>query len=543
MSIENVKAQIQLFIESEIPEVLAIEGAWGTGKTFEWEHTLKECKATCSLKSYSYVSLFGLKSIQEVKKAAFLKRIDTTLAGEKPNLKGRVKNLGANFQDVKLPSVMRKFGGEGLLKAVSDLALTDTLICFDDLERYSGDVKEFMGLVSALKEQKDCKIVLLLNEDSLEKHSDIYRQQKEKVIDKQLRFSPTPAYCFDTTFDNDFEYKSLLRELCCSLNITNRRVLQKIISHVKDHLRVTECFDSTIQENIVKGITFLSWCYYCHGADKKTIPHMDYVTDSTKQVREALIDSEDHENDAWDSKLDILGKTYPYELRKALANGVKQGYVDIESLIPLCEESQSHLDSLKRSENLEKAWQLYHNSFKHNEEEVAEAFVTGLKEVAGEASAYSFSQGVSLLRDIGFADEADKMIELFIETRKDEPEIFNVNSFASFGVKDNVFDDRLNDAYDRYKPQLSVDDILQMRRGLNSYNQEDVEILAKLTEEQIYAIFTDPERAGENLYYDIKVFMLLASGDKTLADNVQKALKRIGDSSVINNRRLEKFRR
>jgi hypothetical protein len=45
------------------------------------------------------------------------------------------------------------------------------IICFDDFERLSSkiDLKDIMGLISYLKEQKICKILLIMNEKELDK--------------------------------------------------------------------------------------------------------------------------------------------------------------------------------------------------------------------------------------------------------------------------------------------------------------------------------------------------------------------------------------
>ncbi|WP_198595999.1 P-loop NTPase fold protein [Vibrio breoganii] len=111
MSIEVVKEQVKVFLESSEPEVLVIKGRWGVGKTFGWNKYLKEFKGTTALSSYSYVSLFGVNSLNELKQAVFENTIDTKIIGEKPNL----DTFRANYQ-----SIAKKFGRKstGLLQGV-----------------------------------------------------------------------------------------------------------------------------------------------------------------------------------------------------------------------------------------------------------------------------------------------------------------------------------------------------------------------------------------------------------------------------------------
>jgi len=44
MSLEIVKKEIFRFLESDTPEVLAIKGAWGVGKTYTWNKFILEAK-------------------------------------------------------------------------------------------------------------------------------------------------------------------------------------------------------------------------------------------------------------------------------------------------------------------------------------------------------------------------------------------------------------------------------------------------------------------------------------------------------------------
>jgi hypothetical protein len=45
----------------------------------------------------------------------------------------------------------------------------DIIVCFDDFERLSSsmELEEVLGLISELKEQKNCSVVMILNEDEL----------------------------------------------------------------------------------------------------------------------------------------------------------------------------------------------------------------------------------------------------------------------------------------------------------------------------------------------------------------------------------------
>ena len=73
MSVEIIKKEIARFLNCETPEVMAIKGKWGTGKTYTWNEFLKESQQNkkIKLKTYSYVSLFGINSLDDFKYAIF----------------------------------------------------------------------------------------------------------------------------------------------------------------------------------------------------------------------------------------------------------------------------------------------------------------------------------------------------------------------------------------------------------------------------------------------------------------------------------------
>lgn len=97
MTTELVKEQVLEFLSNTDPQVIAIKGRWGIGKTYFWNQVVKSHKNVMALKSYAYVSLFGANSLSDVKRTVFENTIDTVLIGEDDNLatiKKNYKGLG-----------------------------------------------------------------------------------------------------------------------------------------------------------------------------------------------------------------------------------------------------------------------------------------------------------------------------------------------------------------------------------------------------------------------------------------------------------------
>lgn len=93
---------------------MGIYGVWGNGKTYFWNTIIKNKRSRINNKfqKYSYISLFGINSLNELKKENFKNAIDTNLIGDAdPSFTTFMENLSTNIENKK-PSFLNK----GLLK-------------------------------------------------------------------------------------------------------------------------------------------------------------------------------------------------------------------------------------------------------------------------------------------------------------------------------------------------------------------------------------------------------------------------------------------
>ena len=89
MSIDLVRSEIERFLSTDEPEVICISGAWGVGKTFAWNTFLKDAQVRkkIALGRYSYVSLFGVNSLEEFKYSIFENSSNPQTLASSPALK------------------------------------------------------------------------------------------------------------------------------------------------------------------------------------------------------------------------------------------------------------------------------------------------------------------------------------------------------------------------------------------------------------------------------------------------------------------------
>ena len=212
-----------ILIKRDEAIVVSITGEWGIGKTYFWKNIfLKKYKTEIKEKKVAYVSLFGIDSLNDIRTSILLQASPTKNKVNWFNKKisQPLKSLKSSL---KLDDASISFGLHSISSLLSILTSGDfknVVVCFDDFERMSSKInlKDILGLISELKEQKECKVVMILNEKELEKlsdleqkkHSEIFNLYKEKIIDLEIKFEPT----IDEIFSNG------LQNIDCKFDLT-----------------------------------------------------------------------------------------------------------------------------------------------------------------------------------------------------------------------------------------------------------------------------------------------------------------------------------
>jgi hypothetical protein len=197
----TAKNEIARFLRGKEPGVLCIVGEWGVGKTFLWQQILGSERRVGNLgmTRYSYVSLFGLNSLDDVKSAIFenMEWLDQDATSFTQRGKSGARALAARVKKLsELPGAL-PWVGQVFTKARSLYfsLMQDQIVCIDDLERRSKnlELKDVLGLTSFLREQRGCKVALILNAEQLGDDRDEFDTLLEKVFEEKVVFAPTAA--------------------------------------------------------------------------------------------------------------------------------------------------------------------------------------------------------------------------------------------------------------------------------------------------------------------------------------------------------------
>ena len=184
-----------------------IDGDWGCGKTYfvkeylidkiEQNETEKKKKdEDYNIKRIVYISLYGVKSVDEVSKQVFME----SYLAKAGKAKGILRK-GTEVVGTLLPvafDVMKSFIGieadaDKVSGAVNTfLSIKNSIFIFDDLERCDCPVNEILGYINGFVEHEELKVILVANQKEVGKGSYLKNLELKYLVaaNQNIDFEP-----------------------------------------------------------------------------------------------------------------------------------------------------------------------------------------------------------------------------------------------------------------------------------------------------------------------------------------------------------------
>ncbi|MGJ4926134.1 hypothetical protein ACQR1I_12495 [Bradyrhizobium sp. HKCCYLS2038] len=555
MGMKQFSGELRRFLATEEPEVLCITGKWGVGKTFAWRFYLREAKdaKAIGLEKYAYVSLFGQSALDDVRYAIFENTIPRDEIGKKADLKTfekTVDTLWGRWRGLlRFSQYIPRFGDTVFnLAKLGFLSVRKQVVCIDDLERAGKnlDPRDLLGLVSFLKEERDCKVVLLLNDEALEEQKlQEFRTQLEKVADTVLRFEPTPLEAVEIGVDKSQSFSAWLANDCIGLGVVNIRLIKRIERLAKRLQEELKSFDRRVLQQAVHSAALFCFAKY---QPPGTAPPLEFIKDFNPyegvfNKDKTVVDP----NAIWRALLLQFGWTHTDEFDAVIFRCVEQGSFDTAALKAAAEEKEKELKIQDKDRSFSDAWDLYHGSFADNSAEVIAALTDSIAKCAPAISPMNLSSTISFLKEMDAGSNAKDLIRKYVEVRSSEPRDFWRLDKAPFGdeVKDADVREAFKEKCDSLALAPDVAEILQRIGVQKGWNSEDVSVLGMLTSDDFLAVFKSQQ--GDDLrrvVYGALMFRDIGNSSeamKSITKNAEDALRKIGKESKLNARRVRAF--
>lgn len=236
--------------QDSLGSVIAITGSWGIGKTYFWNNFIQEeflneekkinefyyyasklSYNSIFQKKYAYVSLFGLESLSDIKSVIYDK-LEIISTKDKKSFSTYLKSILTSIKEARI-----NHSGLNISTKLLDTFLfsnvRDVIICLDDFERISNklSIKDVMGLINFLKLERNCDIILILDEDKTKNElNKSYQEYKEKIIDAEVKINNLEPLIRNFAVEMDDSLIKLILKFSDVFDIKNFRFFQKVIN-------------------------------------------------------------------------------------------------------------------------------------------------------------------------------------------------------------------------------------------------------------------------------------------------------------------------
>jgi GTPase SAR1 family protein len=153
-----------------------LDGPWGIGKTYLVKKFLKH-KFGEDKRQYTYISLFGLKNLDEIDDALYA-AAHPVLTSKGMKVAGKLTKALLKYKDIDIDIDFD-------IKEFLSNRSTNVFI-FDDLERAEMDTNEVLGYINEFVEHDGCKVIIIANQAELKDKGE-YARRKEKIVGKTLK--------------------------------------------------------------------------------------------------------------------------------------------------------------------------------------------------------------------------------------------------------------------------------------------------------------------------------------------------------------------
>ncbi|MEO0515725.1 MAG: P-loop NTPase fold protein [Cyanobacteria bacterium P01_A01_bin.116] len=492
---QNSERALEEFLKTDNQEkVFAIKGGWGVGKT----HLVRTLMSSMK-QGYHYASIFGVSTVNELKMQLWSNFVSVNEGGEKSRMQ-RIKSFlnvaNKNSKDfgniVEAIPKMEDYGvgfTPALLTLTSNVlinkSLQNKLICIDDLERRteSLSLNEILGFIESLAEERNCKVIIIFNEEKIKEDSissETLKEYREKVIDFEIELAPSVEDNFLIGFGEVEPDKATIFDYFEKANTktNNIRVLKKIKLYLAKVRPYIKTFLPEVRRKIIEEVIFISLSRF----DSTFFVDLKELL-SLGAFDEILRNGNDKEKDIYllANQLGYTGSIISTEIIRLVETSVFNSEIIYEEGRKLNDIENKH--SIEKK--LREAYRPYSESFGASEAELRENLTNFLENYC---TFLSF-QDLQGLIDITAAINLDidcywrKWFEHAINQAETLEMLYSLKSYIH---NNDVFSDsELEDILDRkiltFEKNVSVDSILIEALNTKGWAKQDTDYLNSRT--------------------------------------------------------------
>lgn len=483
MKKDDLERRLNELLNGDQAVCASINGKWGVGKTMFWLEFAKEQKD----RKFAYVSLFGKDSIRQIREciSSQIYPINKIIS----DIQDASSESGTN--DV-LNGLMGLSLGSAIFKTMGFFKkekFKDTVVCFDDFERISHNLNltDIFGVMSELKEQNECHIIIILNKDMLA-NKDELSKHKDKIVDYEFEFNPTPKDRFELVSNSLLAFKDSAINYFIKHNINNMRTIKRVINALNDHKFIEKIVEDNkeLKEDIANKIISVSVINAMSNVDFNKL--FDYRGSSLFGIEDSV------KNPEFENLIRYIDEVTNDELVKSVVSYTKTSFVNKKELSALVEEMKKDKKSLDVNNELQECFSRWKFDFKYSYDEFFEDIYKRL-------SSWDFkptfaSHFISFVEIFKSDNEYwTKLHKLAVDKLKRSLNEIDVNMINIYPVKNIVdsilkFDNELKDYFDeligsikRCETSSDAVNIINSILGNRNFSAHDIDAIGSISQD------------------------------------------------------------
>ena len=559
LSTRNTCDALEEFLASDTIQVLELKGDWGVGKTYYFQNFLAwaKCKNMLGrLRAYSYVSLFGSVSISSLEGSIF--------TSHEPQGESANDRLASAYKPIK--SILDKAGQAtiglrgarfalGTATALIDglirkYYIKDFLICFDDIERMSEQVSpsSFLGLVSSLKEQQNCKIVLIYNYAKLSvsnpRLQDAIDEYREKIIDREVSLRPTVeenmAVAWPSQMGRPLSFERVFKISECA----NIRVMRKARWSIEYFSKILGSQWPNMRESFQLAVASLTVIYYSR-KDLFPDPSLILADDFFKNLA-----AESQKHRAQYQFIAKLGYS-PAPHHNMILDFFRHGSVDIDSYKGVLQVNDINERLSRFNHQCDEILSRFSSGFFASHDQVVHELHEFLQQHSGDISIGKAYGAIDFLGQCGV--EVDSaLLNQAIQSHMDREPQLDPYTLNFSKLPDAVRAD-IQRRYDAKGASQSISNLMQSLAGSNGWDPDEIRLLRRRTESEWLewiSSFNSYQETTESGEFYSDVFHLVATflkrfgsvtdaEDQATLDKIRGVLEQLRARSPLDRLRVE----
>jgi hypothetical protein len=556
---QNTCSSLQEFLESDTIQVLELKGDWGVGKTHYFRSFLawaKHRNILGRLKAYSYASLFGSNSVSSLEASIFASheplasKAETRLASGSRTIKTILDKFGQTTMELGSTTLALSTASTLINGLIRKYYIKDFLICFDDIERMGEQMSAsaFIGLVSTLKEQQNCKIVLIYNCDKLSGSNPLLRQAideyREKIIDREVSLRPTPKENLAIAWPQQMGRPSSFEHVFSISACVNIRVMRRARWAIEYFSKILGDQWPDIRESFQIAIATLAVIYYSR---------KDLFQDPS-----AILADDFFRHLAGESQMHRLQYEFmrrigytPAPHHQMILDFFRHGSVDIDSYEGLLRANAINERLSRFNQQCDEILGRFSSGFFVIHEQIVPELLEFLQQHSREISLGKAHEAIEFLKQCGVELDSCFLNQAILSHTEREPEL-DPHALHFSKLPDAVRED-LKRRYEARGSTRSISDLMQSLAGGNGWDLDEIRLLRGRSEHEWLewiSSFNASKETTESGEFHSDVFHLVAtflkrfgsvadSEDQATLSKIKKALEQLRTRSPVDKLRVE----